>query len=54
MKNTDENDGWDTEEFDDLHDVLTDICDTKYEIDNCVKGCLTGCHTHGELADHLH
>lgn len=53
MKNTDENDRWDTEGMDDLHEVLSDICNTKYEIDNCVRGCQTGCHTYGELAEHL-
>lgn len=53
MKNTEENNGWNMEGIDDLQEVLSDICDTRYEIDNCVRGCMTGCHTYGELAEHL-
>lgn len=46
-------DGWELDGIDDLQEVMSDIYDTKYEIDNCVRGCYTGCHTYAELAEHL-
>ena len=45
------NDGWNSsirEEW--TYDVLADIHDLKYEIDNCIKGAMTGCKTYEELA----
>ena len=35
------------------HLYFSDIYDARYEIENCVRGCYTGCNTYSELADFI-
>lgn len=44
---------WPDEVRDILFLALEDIQDFKYEIDNCVRGVRTGCHTIEELAEYV-
>lgn len=48
-----ETDGWTDKVQDILSEVLNDIQDLKYEIDNCVRGPYTDCKTVEELAAYV-
>lgn len=48
-----EDTGWGLDNHTELNDVLTDISDMRYEILNCVRGCLTGCHIYKELGQYM-
>ena len=45
--------GWNKEELSRVVSVLDDLYDAKYEIENCVRGCMTGAETYKELGKYL-
>lgn len=51
----DEEDGWFdiVDKPDDLDDVLSDLNNLKYELDNCVKGGYTGVTNYKELGEYI-
>ena len=47
------NNGWNSDELASVVRALDNLYDTKYEIENCVRGCRTGAETYKELGEYL-
>ena len=45
--------GWNEEKVRDMIDVLQDVYEVQYELENCVKGAYTGCTTYQDLGAYL-
>lgn len=45
--------GWNKDYLSEVMDVLNECYDTQYEINNCIRGCHTGCRTYEDLGDYL-
>lgn len=45
--------GWNEEKVSGVIHVLEDAYDVQYELENCVRGSVTGCTTYQELGSHL-
>ena len=46
-------DGWNETELQSVLDACGDIYNLQYEIENCVRGAYTGCHTYEELEEEI-
>lgn len=49
------NDGWNTDidSIYELNSILDEAYNLKYEIENCVRGAYTKCHTLSELGEYV-
>lgn len=45
--------GWNTDKLETLLNLLGDVYNLQYEIENCVRGCYTGAHTYEELGEYI-
>lgn len=46
--------GWDEDKLSDVIGLLDgDIRSALYEMQNCIRGCYTGCNTYEELGEYL-
>ena len=46
-------DGWNEDKVYEVVNVMDEIANAKYELDNCVRGCYTGAHTYSDLSNYI-
>lgn len=46
-------DGWNIDRLESIVSVLSEANDALYELENCIRGCLTGVRTYTELQEYL-